>query len=579
MYWLLGDIHYYQDHQDSARHYYLKGIEQHSIEGDSSSLAELYVSMAWTYYEGNLLDSVGLYSLLAMDIARKVGYTQRWLETNRLMGDLFYYVNDYTHAMIYFRQGIDSIPLTDTLNEFELTELAGIYASMSSTLAELGELKEARIWNDRSDSIVSILQDSFHLIWNLYGHGYLDIYEGNYSSGIQKCKEAVTYFASSEEPSLISGCLECVGRGFLLMGEPDSAIVYLLQALEENTTENEFSFYSDVHELLSQAYEEVGDMSKSLFHQKRFKFYADSLQDIAQKSNVVLLQTEFQFRKVQAEKAQLEAISRRDEAIIKGQRTANLLITLALVLTGLLAGVLSYTLRINKHRNERLEAEVTRRTAELEASNNSLLQANAELEEFAHISSHDLKEPIRNISSFSSLIRKRGTGISSEDLDEFVSIIEFNAKQMQQLVSDIYDFTKINKKELEFSQVSTYSVLDDIVKLLSSMIKESNCRIDAEFDVDNIQSNRGMLFVVLRNLIENAIKYNDKPEPIVKVRMQESDTEYIWSVSDNGIGIESRYHDRIFGLFKRLHNRETFQGSGLGLAIVKKIVNRFGGNI
>ncbi len=207
------------------------------------------------------------------------------------------------------------------------------------------------------------------------------------------------------------------------------------------------------------------------------------------------------------------------------------------------------------------------------------MQANAELEEFAHISSHDLKEPIRNISSFSSLIRKRGTGISSEDLDEFVSIIEFNAKQMQQLVSDIYDFTKINKKELEFSQVSTYSVLDDIVKLLSSMIKESNCRIDAEFDVDNIQSNRGMLFVVLRNLIENAIKYNDKPEPIVKVRMQESDTEYIWSVSDNGIGIESRYHDRIFGLFKRLHNRETFQGSGLGLAIVKKIVNRFGGNI
>ncbi len=338
MYWLLGDIHYYQDHQDSARHYYLKGIEQHSIEGDSSSLAELYVSMAWTYYEGNLLDSVGLYSLLAMDIARKVGYTQRWLETNRLMGDLFYYVNDYTHAMIYFRQGIDSIPLTDTLNEFELTELAGIYASMSSTLAELGELKEARIWNDRSDSIVSILQDSFHLIWNLYGHGYLDIYEGNYSSGIQKCKEAVTYFASSEEPSLISGCLECVGRGFLLMGEPDSAIVYLIQALEENTTENEFSFYSDVHELLSQAYEEVGDMSKSMFHQKRFKFYADSLQDIAQKSNVVLLQTEFQFRKVQAEKAQLEAISRRDEANIKGQRTANLLITLALVLTGLLAG-------------------------------------------------------------------------------------------------------------------------------------------------------------------------------------------------------------------------------------------------
>jgi len=94
-----------------------------------------------------------------------------------------------------------------------------------------------------------------------------------------------------------------------------------------------------------------------------------------------------------------------------------------------------------------------------------------------------------------------------------------------------------------------------------------------------IVTNRGMLFVLLRNLIENGIKYNNSTHPIIKIKLDENENFFTFSVSDNGIGIEQKYHDRIFGLFKRLHNRESYEGSGLGLSISKKVVNRLNGEI
>lgn len=156
---------------------------------------------------------------------------------------------------------------------------------------------------------------------------------------------------------------------------------------------------------------------------------------------------EIQQRYAQAEKDNLALVKDRvkDQKIISEQQKSNLLITIAFIFAMACVFTLIIIYRNKRYQSALLEQEVQRRTVELSASNLSLLEANAELEEFAYISSHDLREPIRNIVSFSSLIKRKGEKLSQAELNDFISLIQFNGNQMTQLVNDIYEFTKIKK--------------------------------------------------------------------------------------------------------------------------------------
>jgi signal transduction histidine kinase len=232
--------------------------------------------------------------------------------------------------------------------------------------------------------------------------------------------------------------------------------------------------------------------------------------------------------------------------------------------------------------NEELQAT----TEELQASNEELqdtteeLQiANEELQQFAYAASHDLQEPLRTIASFTQLMQRRYAGQLDTDADEFMEYIVDGSKRMQQLINDLLEYTRVDTHVNEFKLVKLDNVIEDTLLNLKGSINENNAVITHD-PLPTINADKGQLNQLFQNLISNAIKFQKPDEPPrIHISAKKEDDHYLFSVSDNGIGIEPQYTERVFVIFQRLHTRETYQGTGIGLSIVKRIVERHGGRI
>lgn len=234
-----------------------------------------------------------------------------------------------------------------------------------------------------------------------------------------------------------------------------------------------------------------------------------------------------------------------------------------------------------KEANDTLELKVKKRTSELNKAIEELRRSNEELQQFAYVSSHDLQEPLRTIASFTQLMERRYKGQLDEDADEFIGYIVDAAVHMKQQINDLLEYSRISNQVREFRLVDTNLILDQAICNLKSSIDESNAKITYE-ELPDVVADGDQLMRVFQNLIGNAIKYrkvNKIPEIHVSAYNDNKTDEYVFSVSDNGIGIERQYLDRIFQIFQRLYTMDKYKGTGVGLSVVKKVIERHGGSI
>lgn len=201
---------------------------------------------------------------------------------------------------------------------------------------------------------------------------------------------------------------------------------------------------------------------------------------------------------------------------------------------------------------------------------------------FTHITSHDLKEPLRNISSFTSLLERRLKALLNSETSEFMNQIKNNAYQMHRLIEGIHNYSTIDLKENLFTQleeVDLQQLFEEIEKILATTIQERNAVINYDQDFPLINSAPDALQVIIKNLIENGIKYNRSEQPNIHISYRATPDKHHIIIKDNGIGIEHEYQQQIFKMFKRLHNQEEFKGTGMGLAICRKLLRRLNGDI
>jgi PAS domain S-box-containing protein len=217
------------------------------------------------------------------------------------------------------------------------------------------------------------------------------------------------------------------------------------------------------------------------------------------------------------------------------------------------------------------EAQLTQRATELARSN-------AELEQFAYVASHDLQEPLRMIASYAELLGRRYTGKLDADADEFIRYTVDGAARMQALIDDLLAYSRVGRRGLEFNEVDSKSCVQDALANLRLTIEQNGARI-AIGDLPRVRADALQLSQLFQNLIGNAIKFRGDDPPRVEVRAQARDGHWLFSVRDNGIGIEPEHSERVFVVFQRLHARQRYPGNGIGLAICKKIVERHGGRI
>lgn len=211
---------------------------------------------------------------------------------------------------------------------------------------------------------------------------------------------------------------------------------------------------------------------------------------------------------------------------------------------------------------------------------NQLLQSNEELERFAYIASHDLKTPLRNIISFSMLLEKELEKNEYQKGKEYLGYIKDSSQKLNKLIKDVLHFSRISANKLEEEEiVDTAQIALEVQDLIGNYLKEKNGKIIINDDLPLIRTQRTIMLILFKNIIENGLKYNDSPNPQVEISFEHLGCSGVLSFADNGIGIHHKYHNSIFEMFSRLHAENKYEGSGLGLAFCKKIMDNLGGKI
>ena len=221
--------------------------------------------------------------------------------------------------------------------------------------------------------------------------------------------------------------------------------------------------------------------------------------------------------------------------------------------------------------NAQLEQRVAERTAELQRSNE-------ELQQFAYVVSHDLQEPLRVVANYVQQLAERYQDKLEAEANELISYALDGAKRMQQLIVDLLAYSRIETTGQEFAPTDCEGVLQRVLSDLRVAIEESGAAVTHD-PLPQVMADNVQLGQVLQNLLSNAIKFRSQEPPRIHVSARQEGQQWVFSVRDNGIGINPRYAERIFGIFERLHPRAEYPGTGIGLAICKKIVERHGGQI
>ncbi|HEY4288122.1 MAG TPA: ATP-binding protein [Puia sp.] len=227
--------------------------------------------------------------------------------------------------------------------------------------------------------------------------------------------------------------------------------------------------------------------------------------------------------------------------------------------------------RLYEQQLQQLNTDLAKRAGELASSN-------GELERFAYIASHDLQEPLRMVSSFLQLLQKRYGGHLDEKADQYIHYAVDGAERMKALIMDLLEYSRVGTGKDGFGWIDTAIVLKEVGDIFREKIISARARVDIG-EMPVVWGDKVQMTQLFQNLLSNALKYHSDQAPVIRIRTKEEPGCWQFSISDNGIGIDPQFFDKIFIIFQRLHNKSDYSGTGIGLAICKKIVERHGGHI
>jgi len=216
---------------------------------------------------------------------------------------------------------------------------------------------------------------------------------------------------------------------------------------------------------------------------------------------------------------------------------------------------------------------------ELTSANRELRRSNTELEQFAYVASHDLQEPLRVVSQYLDLLKRRYHGQLDAEAHEFIDFAVNGASRMKDLIEGLLSFSHVGTQDADIQNVPAETLIQRAVENLKAAIEERSAAVTWDHPLPEVAADPGLLVEVLQNLIANGIKFQKSGAPRVHISAAELGSEWVFSVRDNGIGIKPQHAGRVFGIFERLNPSDQYPGTGIGLAISKKIVECHGGRI
>ena len=208
-----------------------------------------------------------------------------------------------------------------------------------------------------------------------------------------------------------------------------------------------------------------------------------------------------------------------------------------------------------------------------------LARSNSELEQFAYVTSHDLQAPLQTISNYAQLLEHRYRDRLDEKADKYIGYIVSAVDRMRKQIEDLLEYSRVDRQQNTFCATDFSLIIQQAIANLAAKIEANQAEISVPTKLPTLVVDRSQFITLFQNLIGNSLKYRSEQTPYITIKTELQDNFYLFSIEDNGIGIESKFHQRIFQIFQRLHTQEEYPGTGIGLAICQKIVQRHGGKI
>ncbi|MBL7777971.1 MAG: hypothetical protein JNK66_06665 [Chitinophagales bacterium] len=524
-----------------------------------------------------LLAKANFYSLVLNDSATGISYAQ---EAGELIADdddslMAHY--EAALGVVYHLQG--NIPEAQKNYQSAITRLEGIEKRTAFDNERLPTLyyNNFVLFSYTEDVFGSIehltkAQELYHRAGNTRGEiNCLTALANHYHNRLQQHDKAIETITAAYkkakaygDAALIGSCCNNAGLYMARLGDFQKSLAYLQEAHECFIQVDNPYLNGSVNHQTGLTYLQMKDFAKaldyffkakSIYEASGIKAEHDKLLELIAEASYGLgdyktaYEYEKQFRELVAQKAKADSLNilakerSKFEAEIK-EREAHLL----------------------REKNK----EVERYVVKLENSNN-------ELKQFAHVASHDLREPLRMIYSYMGLVKKSLGGNITEQQSEFIGFALDGAKRMEQLIIDLLRLAKADANP-KIERVKLANIVDEIALNLDTLLKEKKAVISG-MKLPEINADRTQVLQIFQNIIANGVKYNESEKPMVKVRCTYAESSFEISIADNGIGIPEHYREKVFQIFQRLQTQRSYSGSGIGLAICKKIVDSMGGKI
>ena len=517
---------------EKALSFYQRSLKLSELEGDTLGIAFTLGNIALLHGQiGN--EELALdYLLKAATVARNSSDPMVMVTSQRKLGSFYLGKEDYDQALDHYRRGFNIA--TKAADRWSM-------AILKSSMARIHQQK------------------------------------ANFEIAENDLNEAISLARELGDVTLQAGLWTDAAQLLLDSKQTQKGIEAAGEALAAATASQQIELLPEILITLGRLHHQDSNYKLAYEFNDRYLQLRDSLQAEQQALKIAELEQLYQTRQQAAQNQLLIAEQDKNKAIVSRQKSMQVAIMIIVTLLFFLLFTLFRVMQSKKTTQALLESTVTERTLDLKKRTNELKATVAELERFNYVASHDIKEPMRVVGGLSGMIHRRLPEQFREKFAEDFRLINLNLNQLYDLLEDISALGKIKRETADLRQVDLKQLVETVTTLLSEQIYNQHAVIESK-ELPQIPSNSSLLFIILKNLVENGIKYNESPVPMIKIDYNKLEGYHRISVADNGIGIEKPYTSKIFDLFTRLHERGK-SGSGIGLALVKTAVTKLGGFI
>ncbi len=542
------------------------------------------------------------FQLKALETAENAKDTSNLGTSLYQLGSFFFYQQQYTKALEHYKKAQNCFDNSDNKRM-----IYACVAAIGTTYGSLDSLEKSLEYNKESLAIAKEIDYQLGVAYSLSNVGSTYIALKNYDKAYDILTSSLRMKEESNDKWGQIGTLRSLAEMFILKGDPQKAIPYLDQAYQLAVDIKSKPRQLELIDLFSQAYKRLGDYKNAMTYMESFIGLKDSVlneQTVAklgeQKESYEVKQKEKEILLLQKQKEVLE----RDQEI---EQLYNYIWTVLACGFGLLLLLFVSRYRTQKRsskaladKNEKINIQneqlqkvnnllsetndlLEENKKKIEEQNKALESSNEDLRNFASVASHDLKEPLRMINSYTSILKRRYEPLFDDRAKEFMGFVVDGCTRMEQMINSLLDYSRVslNGAVDKFKLIQSGSVVD----IVQSNLRYSITKHSATINVDNkesfpiIRADQSQMMQLFQNLISNAIKFKGERLPVVHVGCKTEGDTHTFYIKDNGIGISKENQEKIFDMLTRLHSKQEYEGTGIGLATVRKIVERHDGRI